>query len=188
MRVPRVFGRNPQSNWLSRLWDQIQANALVDGPGYRLNRGRRGTVLILLPGRKGGSPASPIEQFRYKSMKGDYLVCRTWDGTTEGSSDIYIAKPETLRKTGWHGADVTYTIESTAQQITVHYNYVSNSYRVATSAGISEHQEIVPRYRADSSIIYAVEVEGLGIMTEGADPMPVGKLDLNADGRQFART
>ena len=37
----------------------------------------------------GGGASGP---YRVKSVAGDYLVCRTWDGTTEGASDVFIAK------------------------------------------------------------------------------------------------
>jgi hypothetical protein len=37
------------------------------------------------------------EMYRLKSVQADYLVCRTWDGTTEGDTDVYIAKEPKLR-------------------------------------------------------------------------------------------
>jgi hypothetical protein len=38
-----------------------------------------------------------LQMYRLKSVQGDYITCRTWDGTTEGGSDVYLAKPHKLR-------------------------------------------------------------------------------------------
>ena len=40
-----------------------------------------------------GGAESGIARLRVKSVQDDHLVCRTWDGTTEGTSDIKVAKP-----------------------------------------------------------------------------------------------
>ena len=55
-------------------------------------------------------------RYRVKGVYSTYLVCRTWDGTAEGGSDVYVAKPPHLRwyATAWPGMtivgdDVTFT-------------------------------------------------------------------------------
>lgn len=44
-----------------------------------------------------GGGGGGAQRMRVKSVDGDYLTCRTWDGTTEGSYDIAVAKPPHLR-------------------------------------------------------------------------------------------
>ena len=39
-------------------------------------------------------------QFRFKSIADDHIVCRTWDGATEGGADVLVAKPPVLRGDG----------------------------------------------------------------------------------------
>ncbi len=49
------------------------------------------------------------QRFVIKSITDDYLVCHTWDGTTEGTVDEYVAKPPELRhsRTAWNGIAFT---------------------------------------------------------------------------------
>ena len=35
---------------------------------------------------------SGLQTFHFKSDGGDYIICRSWDGTTEGKTDVLIAK------------------------------------------------------------------------------------------------
>jgi hypothetical protein len=44
---------------------------------------------------------APVQMLRLKSIQADYLTCRTWDGTTEGSTDILVAKSYKLSTAPW---------------------------------------------------------------------------------------
>lgn len=46
----------------------------------------------------GTSGAAAARMFKLVSVQGDYLTCHTWDGTTEGSTAIFIAKDPKLRE------------------------------------------------------------------------------------------
>ncbi len=51
----------------------------------------------------GSSGGSGVSQFRYKSMGPDFIMAKTWDGTSEGDDYVKIAKPPLLRYTPFHG-------------------------------------------------------------------------------------
>ena len=65
----------------------------------------------------GGGASGP---YRVKDVEDDYLVCRTWDGTSEGTDDVYIAKEykhrNTLRAETLLGEDHTYTYEADTEE------------------------------------------------------------------------
>ena len=56
--------------------------------------------------------AVDVRQFRIKSIALDYLVCREWNGTSEGDADFIIAKPPLLRASAAsrtaNGSTITY--------------------------------------------------------------------------------
>jgi len=111
-----------------------------------------------------------VTRFRYKSMSGDYLVCRTWDGTTEGDTDVKVAKPYLLR-------------ESTTRTGYT-YNYTGDQARTSTktSDGSTEDQVIVPAYVEDDEI-WATKAD-TGVTVGGVD---VTYIDLNLDARAWAK-
>ena len=50
----------------------------------------------MLPGSS-GTCAAAAQRYRVKGVYSSYVVARTWDGTHEGTADVYIAKPPHLR-------------------------------------------------------------------------------------------
>lgn len=105
-----------------------------------------------------------LKMFIVKSVHDDYITCRNWDGEHEGISDIKIAKPFELRKTGWHGVTVTYTLETTGATRPVTYSYLSSVYRTATSGSTVEWEAIRPPYVPNKSVIYAAKsTNGTGV-------------------------
>lgn len=123
------------------------------------------------------------------SSFGDYMLCRTWDGTTEGATMIAVARPFLLRKSVFDG----FIIDDYS------YAYASVSQRTKTrqSDRKAETQVIVPGYvNSDLSdirhIIYAATgiAGGTKVLETGneLDPTkPVAWLDLNVDGRAWAK-
>lgn len=81
--------------------------------------------------------ASATQMFHIKSIHDDYLTCRTWDGTTEGETDIYVAKCYNCRKSYTHqivdGVDYTFT-------------YASDNQRTSSDGTNSQIEVVYPRY------------------------------------------
>jgi hypothetical protein len=149
---------------------EVGDTVLISGTGLY-----SGNPLYGLFGAGGGSSAT---QYRYKSMEGDYYVCRAWNGTTEGSVDVYIAKPHILRKTGFNGTTyngITYVYSS---------NHVARTATVAATPALTETQMVIPPYVADD-IIYATQPNATGVRTTANSPVTL--LDLNVDARYWAR-
>jgi hypothetical protein len=126
----------------------------------------------------GGSSSTSIQQFKFKSDGGDYWVCRTWDGSSEGGSDVKVAKPYKLRcGTGKIGSEViagiTYTYTYTAD---------AGTYKrtVSGSDGSAEDDYLIPRMLADN-LIYGITFA----TTSPASLSAVVWLDINADGRAW---
>src|SRR5437879_6354462 len=79
--------------WLARLHDALKGTWLRPGKNYRIERTTQGTFLAIDPSKG----AIKVGLYRWKSMTNDYHVCRSFDGTTEGATDVKVAKPDTLR-------------------------------------------------------------------------------------------
>jgi hypothetical protein len=112
--------------------------------------------------------------FKYVSQTADYCVCNTWDGTTEGTVGVLIAKDTLLRAVG------TRTIDGKVITYTGTYNWADQT-RVASYSGTTETQVIVPRY-CDNDIIYAVNIGEKRTGVSGVD-----WLDVNTSGRAWAK-
>jgi hypothetical protein len=143
--------------------------------------------LEILPGGA-GAPAQSVEvtMFAIKSLSNaDYYVARTWDGTSLGTDDTYIAKP--VRQRTSIGSE---SIDS----VTVTYSsYTSDNLRTASDGTNSEYQVVFPRFKIysstpasikDYSVILAVKPSnGTGISVSGT---PVEWLEI-APARVWAR-
>lgn len=118
-------------------------------------------------------------RFKLKSVSADYLTCRTWDGATEGGTDVYIAKAPKLRHVGSESIAGT----------TWNYTYSAESgyedgKRVASDGTNSEKQVVIPVYIIGDEIFASTPDAGTDV-TVGADELTF--LDLNVDGRAWAR-
>lgn len=113
------------------------------------------------------------QQFQVVSVGTDYLVCSRHNGTSAEAGSVKVALPYLLRKTPFDGKtrnSIAYTYSSVTQR----------------TAGGSEAQLITPSYVADD-IIYAISgvTGGTGVTDENSEP--VTWLDLNLDGRAWAK-
>ena len=121
--------------------------------------------------------AMSIHRMRVKNTSDfpDHLVCRTWDGTTEGDTDVLVAKPYLLRRTPFDGherggATIVFTSMKT---------------RTLTLDGDTEDQVVIPPYLLNDEINAALGiVDGTGVEHLGE---PVRYLDLNVDGREWMK-
>ena len=170
MRAPnRLSGNSPIIPWLNSLRDFAVAIVPRPGIGHKTKYTSNGVMFEIEPSGLG----LKIARYRFKSMGTDHLVCRTWDGTTDGASDIFIAKSPKLR----------FSITSeTIDVLTITYSSynIGSQTRVATGT-ISENQAIVPRFLVND-IIYAVSAS-TGVTVSSS---PVSLIDLNLDARAWS--
>ncbi len=167
------------------LWDQYFANRFSDSPNVLVSRTTRGNKIIVKPPPGVGLKVEP-----YKLKPGttfnaaDHLVCHSWNGTTEGTEDIFIAKPPDLRSSLTTEILRGVTIDYSA------YNNIAQT-RVATQRGTAttETQYITKPYIA-GDVIWAVTAwSGVTFTNTAVTPSrteTVTLLDLNIAGRSFA--
>jgi len=118
-----------------------------------------------------------LEQLRVKEVSAteDWLRCRTWDGSAEGTHDVYVARPYTMRRTPYDGQTIdgkTYSFLLQSGVLTRHIIFSDSSF---------ERQKITPPYLVND-IIYATTTP-TEVTVSGT---PVGLLDINCDSRAWA--
>ena len=158
---------------IRRLEEQVRANRISDGSGYRRRVSAGGTSLEI--DLSGGGGAA-VTRYRLKGIEADRLACVTWDGTTEGTTTVYLAKPFKLRE-----AVTTETIEG------VRYNYTYttgpdslNKYRIAKIQGQTAEYErcvVTPEWLLNDEIFAISGSTGISNTT---------LMDLNLDARAWA--
>ena len=133
-----------------------------------------GTNYFTMRGIGGGTS---VMQFKIQSDAGDYWVCKTWDGTTLGSTNINVAKPYELR-----GGATAITSE-VIRGITYTYTYalVGGEYVRTTSGsdGTATTDYISPSALAGTvikAVPFATGISG------------VNYADTNEGGRAFGST
>lgn len=138
-------------------------------------------------GSGAGAPSSNDDgTYVLKSVQGDYVTCRTYDGTTVGSTDIYIAKPYKIR------AGISSTVIFT---VTHSYTYsagpdAANPKRHNSDGTNSEDEYVTPPWIPSdiigtvvgSDIIYAIPMNTL-VNDGGGNPIMLLMVD---SARQWA--
>lgn len=161
IKVPGdLGGLHPLANWLNRLKEALRARTLLPGVGYKLRETTNGVILQIQPGGTGGGRSAA---YRVKSANGDYLVCRTYNGTSEGSEDVNIAKPfdaRQLTSETLDGVATTYTYTGAAT--------VLNRFRTASFSGTTEQQQVVPLWKVDG-LIRVMSIDYSGVTVDDAD-------------------
>ena len=122
------------------------------------------------------SPQSNVRQFEVVGVRTDYLICNAFDGTNAGA-EFAVAMPYLLRRTPFDGSS----------RNGISYDYTSATARTATQDTTTETQVIVPSYVA-GDIIYGVKGVIGGTDTYDADDAAVEWLDMNVDGRAWAKS
>ncbi len=168
-------GTSPEAIWQNRLLNHVQSIRIIQGVGYRLKPSSNGTVLVLDTTKGGGTSFVP---HKIVSFDADFINCHSWDGTTEGTDIIKIAKPTKLRS-----SIVTETIDGTV------WNYSSyddtKQTRSAQGGTDSQTQIITPRYLV-GDVIYAMSAK-----TFVPDPdttSDIKTMDMNIDARSWRTT
>lgn len=130
------------------IWDELTQRQPCDVPGARVSRTTRGFRVV--PEVQGNSAGKPAE-FKVKEVFDDYLRCHTWNGTTEGAFDVFVAKPPRIRcsitQEYKYGTRHTYTYTAGPD--------APNKLRLDSDGSSTETQRIVPVWIIDE-IIYAV--------------------------------
>lgn len=140
--------------------DHRQLNEPVDV----LNSMTRGVAVprqVTGQGRPSTEAGSLVAKFKLAQSAADFpdhLVCRTWDGTTEGETNVLVAKPWELRRTTFDGT--TYG--------GVGYTYSSPVTRIGVIGDEEESQLIIPRYIVGDILVADKNViGGTGVTVNG---------------------
>jgi hypothetical protein len=185
-RIPLMGGnrnliKSAVANELVQALNSLGNMSIVEADGLKRPRVIYSDGNVVLQIRKTDTPvegsitAARVQQYRLKSVQGDYLTCRTWDGSTEGGTDVFIAKNYKLRNS---------ITSQVIDGVTVDYTYTTTVERVAEIATAEETQVVVPRYLAND-LIYAIASNATGV--EDAEENPITLIDINADGRAWAK-
>lgn len=88
----RPYDRDPGSIWDQRVGEAVFGSAQsMHVQGVKVNKTTRGTSIVLSPVVQQAS-GKPAKMFVLQSVQGDYVTAHTWDGTTEGTANVYLAK------------------------------------------------------------------------------------------------
>jgi len=149
------------------------------GTGNLQNEIREGYRLARVAQAESSADSARPTRMRVKNTSdfGDYLVCRRWDGTTEGTTDILVALPYLLQKTPFNGQ----------VRNGVTYAYITNRRRTATHATDGTFTEVVTPSYVLNDEIWAERAGsgGSGVVEEGTGNA-VRWMDKNRDGRAWA--
>lgn len=167
---------------LNEVIDYAREIAPVSGRGIKVDRTMNG-ALFSADIESAPSP-SRIQQFRLKEVGTNWLRCRSWNGTTEGATNIYIARALTHRQSVFDGQSISFSSDGDA--FTASYVYSSATKRVKTISGVAETQVIIPLYKVDFDVIYASECQQSTGLLDPANA-PIVLVDLNTDGRAWAK-
>lgn len=174
---------SPMGNWLRKLLRACIASRIKQGRGYSVKTSPLGTILeIEASSGGGGSGSSIIDAYKLVTMAANHITCRPYTDTGDATTPVPIAKPYYLRYS---------RSQVTVDTITINYTYDAidspNAQRVASSGFATQKEIIIPRYKV-GDIIYAVRFpEGLSATDDLALESNTHLLDLNVDGRAWAR-
>lgn len=147
--------------------DSLSGPGVTNSPGsVTLSPSGRFSELITEGGR-----TRPLLRLRVKTIANDYLTCRTWDGTNEGSADINVARPVELRHDVDYYPGLTSLTTVNAQEVT------------ATDGADTETWKVTPDYVVDGEIWATVSGPGTGVTVSGTE---LRWVDLNLAGRAWA--
>lgn len=136
-------------------------------------------------------------RMRIKANNGDYYTCREWDGTLEGGTDIYVAKPITLRNSlaseviveGALSLTCAYTY-SAADKRTMHVSastsgtWLDEVHYVRPQVVINGTRNGVAGYYSE---IWAMPITGPAKTGVKVGAFDVEWIDLNYDGRAWSQ-
>ena len=104
------------------------------------------------------------------AIANNYLTCRTWDGTTQGTVDILVAKPPMLRHVLANYPQLSSLTTVNAQQVT------------AIAGAVSETWKVTPLYTVGTEIHAFVTATGVVVAT-----IELTLMDANHSARAWAK-
>lgn len=129
--------------------DQTVLN-LVDGDGVEVTNTSGGTVQFV----------SGATRMRIKSIQNEYCTCRTYDGTTEGDTDIFVAKSKDSRTSA---ATISHS------GLTWDVTYTNQNQRTCTTGSGAQQQQmeqrLTPPYTVDDVLFAVRALNGTGVTT-----------------------
>lgn len=176
--IVRVTSSNSNSTTLGGTIDPGVYICIQDGPSTGDLPSSSDTAFWQLVSKFSVASGS-IQQFRFKSYHANYLTCRTWNGTTEGGSDVYVSVPFKMLEVSSETID--------GDSYSYSYSNDSNGNRIRTVTKASdidfyEEQMIVPRLLTNDLILATPIPTGY---TSQSGPTPT-YVDLNLDGRAWS--
>jgi hypothetical protein len=139
-----------------------------------------GTATSSVWSKVSGGGGFSLFRFKEESPIG-YMRGRSWDGTTEGTTDVYIAKPMKLRE------PASETIDGETYNYSYSTNGDGNRIRQAVLASDSsdwtEFHIVTPRYSLNDIIVTAPLPAGYFAGFIG--PPEITLMDVNVDGRAW---
>jgi len=121
------------------------------------------TLQLSKDGGGSGIGQSKISTYKVKSASAEYLTCREWNGVSEGTFDIKIAKPFDARQpasTTIAGVAYTYTYSAGPDSL--------NDYRDSDDGTTTEQQVVTPYWYPDC-LINAAKTTYSGVSVDGKD-------------------
>jgi hypothetical protein len=89
----RSIRSTPGADAWNKAREQIRSHEPLQSPGVLTGHSIHGVTREVEPSTPPYGSPSPgrLQTYRVKSKIDDVLICRTWDGTTEGTTDVPIA-------------------------------------------------------------------------------------------------
>lgn len=183
-RLPRKLpSSTPYASEWNKMIDSVASLRPVPSAGVLTDHGVHGVSrrAIMQPRGSGGGGIT-LQWLRVNAVRANYYVCHSWDGSTEGSDPIYVARPFNHRNS---------IASETIDGVAISYSYTSTTGRIASftidSVGYTETQIMVPWFISTTTTIAATTL-ATGIVTASPDTtdIPISLIDLNIDGRAWA--
>jgi hypothetical protein len=170
-----MSGTGPLAAWLNQLRAYTASLYPKQGMDWAISREPNGWV----PRIQTGTSGSGIAEYKIKQVLGNYLSCVSWDGTTEGTTFVNIAKQFLLRE--------SLPTPRTEGGIAYAFTYqagidASNRYRKKTRVADSsiETQLVAPPWVIDD-VVYAMPASTSVLDSDGNEV----KWLMLADSRQW---
>jgi hypothetical protein len=168
---PKPVGTGSEATFAQWVYYKLTGEAVESVPGALISRTTRG--ISIKPTAAGNSAqARPAGMYKLKSVQDDYVTARSWDGTTEGTADVLIAKEYKLRcsiaSETILGVANTYTYADGGDAL--------NKVRTHTRDAATQAEIVVPVWTPDE-IIHAIKAK-TGV--NGPDTKPLTLLLLRS--------
>jgi hypothetical protein len=90
-------GESAEARYAKHLYDRVENEARLGQVSGQRTQNTTGGKMVVPSRARGGGGSSSVQTLKLRFVEDDYLVCREWDGTTIGTEDIYVLKPEKLK-------------------------------------------------------------------------------------------